>query len=183
MKDVTSTSFGLLIAFLLPGGVLLYGLSCWSADVQRLFETFLTAQSTLGLFLMVILAALVLGLIITVPRYFLFECIICRRHRIESALFSKLRVSETLTAFRAVADEHYRYHQFWGGLAVVSPVLYVGSLRAHVAQWSWLEVLGTLVGFLVFELLMGLAAALAYGQYGERGTEILKGAADAERLG
>jgi hypothetical protein len=183
MKDVTSTSFGLVIAFLLPGVVLLYGLSFWSGDVERLFATFLTAQSTLGLFLMVILAALALGLVITVPRYFFFECFICRHHRIESALFSKLCVSETLTAFRAVADEHYRYHQFWGGLVVVSPVLYVGWLRAHVAQLSWLAVLGTALGFVIFELFMGAAAALAYRQYGARGTEILKGAANAERMG
>ena len=35
MKDVTSTSFGLLIAFLLPGLAAFYGLSLWSPEIPN----------------------------------------------------------------------------------------------------------------------------------------------------
>ncbi len=81
MKDVSSTTFGLLIAFLLPGFVGLYGLTYWSRGVSRLFDSFLTAQSSAGFFLLVTLAALVLGLQATLLRWLLFERWLCRKNR------------------------------------------------------------------------------------------------------
>ncbi len=65
MKDVTSTSLGLLIAYLLPGLVALYAFSLWPGPLQSQFQVFLTAESNVGLFLLVILAAIALGLQIT----------------------------------------------------------------------------------------------------------------------
>ena len=61
MKDVTITSFGLIIAYLLPGFAGLYGLSFWSVHVSLIFSTFSTSASNIGLFLVVILASLIIG--------------------------------------------------------------------------------------------------------------------------
>ena len=61
MKDVTSTSFGLVIAYLLPGLMALYALSYFSIPVHALFLTFLKAESNVGLFLLVDAVCLLLG--------------------------------------------------------------------------------------------------------------------------
>ncbi len=49
IKDVTSESFGLLIAYLLPGLMGLFGIAMWSATLRRLLATFLTEQSNFNL--------------------------------------------------------------------------------------------------------------------------------------
>src|SRR5437868_1626373 len=69
MPDITSTFFGLTIAFLAPGMVGLYSLKYWLTSTNRVFETVLTAKSNAGLFLMVILGALVLGLVVSAIRW------------------------------------------------------------------------------------------------------------------
>jgi hypothetical protein len=124
MKDVTSTSFGLLIAYLLPGLVALYAFSLWLNSIQSQFKVFLTAESNVGLFLLVVLAAITLGLQVTAPRWVLFELILFkllfwliskkqyRKHVLSSEDFLILGVRSKLEAFRAATDEYYRYHQF-----------------------------------------------------------------------
>lgn len=61
LKDVTSTSFGYVIAFLLPGLAALYALGLWSAKIAGILSTFLTSNSNIGLFLLIIATALGLG--------------------------------------------------------------------------------------------------------------------------
>jgi hypothetical protein len=45
MKDVTSTSFGLVIAFLLPGLAALGSLIFWSADTKSEWQEFAKAPN------------------------------------------------------------------------------------------------------------------------------------------
>src|SRR5688572_28867809 len=65
MGGFTSTSFGLLIAYLLPGIIVLYGVSLWSPRVHAIFQTFLGANSNAGLFLLLLLASLIAGLLVS----------------------------------------------------------------------------------------------------------------------
>jgi hypothetical protein len=48
MKDITSTSFGYIIAFLLPGLVGMYGLGYWSEGIHKLLAPVLAADATVG---------------------------------------------------------------------------------------------------------------------------------------
>ena len=176
MKDVTSTSFGLVIAFFLPGLAALYSLCYWSSSVDQIFKTFLTTESNVGLFLLVVAAAVIIGLQITLVRWLLFEFWLCRSQKIESSFFKKLGTDEIcLVAFRAVVDEHYRYHQFWGGICIVLPVFVVGWLRESwdtLASW---QIVLTIIVFVSGELLTGWAAAVAYQLYSTRTKKILDG--------
>src|SRR5690348_15021688 len=117
MKDVTSTSFGYVIAFLLPGLVGLYGLGYWSETIHGLLQPAFSATATVGPSVILLLGALAIGLFISAIRCFLFE------------MFAQLCKEDRLTSFRAVVDEHYRYHQFYGGCFVALIVLYFG--------WMW----------------------------------------------
>src|ERR1044072_4975504 len=129
MKDVTSTSFGLLIAFLLPGVAGLYVLSFWFPTVDEWLRTFLTAQSNAGLFFLVALAALTIGLQVTIIRWLLFEKWFGGADSLGATEFTALRDEQTLAAFRAAVDEHYRYHQFWGGMAVIIPAAILTAIH------------------------------------------------------
>jgi hypothetical protein len=125
MPDVTSSSFGMLIAYLLPGLSMFYSLALCFPPVRNIFNTFLTAESNVGLFLLVLLGSIVISLELAALRWLLYEKIICRSHKLNREKFKNLKSKETLDAFRAAVDEHYRYHQFWGALSLVLPTFAV----------------------------------------------------------
>lgn len=183
MKDVTSTSFGLLIAFFLPGLAGFYSLVFWSSRVKNLFNTFLTAESNVGLFFLVFAGAVIIGLQITLLRWLLFERCFRKSVRFDPADFAVLGTDENkLAAFRAVVDEHYRYHQFWGGMFLVIPVFFAGWL---VESWpslhSFYKIL-SILGFVLIEVVTGYGTVAAFKNYITRGKQILRGDYNAERL-
>lgn len=175
MKDITSTSFGLVIAFFLPGLVGLYSLSFWSTDMREIFQTFLTVESNIGLFLLIVLMALAIGLMVAAFRWVLFECIICKSIRLIPSDFKALNTEPKLAAFRAAVDENYRYHQFWGGMTIVTMPLYWGWLKS---SWSILNIVNIFLAFVIFSAIEALnigAAIAAYQNYVVRAKYILEG--------
>jgi hypothetical protein len=193
---VTSTAFGLLIAYLLPGLISLYGLSFWSSTVGMLFSTFLTTQSNAALFILVLLAALIAGLFAGLIRWLLLDMLLCRwlfrRERVlfpftrlrspalappSSADYPNLAKGETLLAYRAFIDETYRYYQFWGATAIAMPVLLLGWLRSQAISGSQLCLL---LGLLFLAEIAILVKALESWVNVARGhAAILKGGEDA----
>lgn len=174
MKDVTSTSFGLLIAFLLPGIIGLYSLSFWSATLRSVFATFLTAQSSVGLFLLVLCAAVALGLQITAVRWLIFEQPLSKEKRLAKEDFAKLQTEAKLASFRAAVDEHYRYHQFWGGMAIVLPIGFFGLVSDAWNGPAWRVLVLVLVA-IAAEAVTVTVARVAYELYVARAKGILSG--------
>jgi hypothetical protein len=175
MKDITSTTFGLIIAFFLPGSLALYSIAYWVPQLQEVFAVFTTAESNIGLFFLVAFFALALGLEITVFRWFLFENLILKNHKLDLKNFTKLTNENSLAAFRANVDEHYRYHQFWGGLVFVLPLLYFGWIRYATVYFSLFSQISLAIFFILVEALTIIAANKAYIYYVQRGNAILKG--------
>src|ERR1019366_6271179 len=116
MKDVTASVFGLLIAYVLPGFVALCGLTIFFS-----------------------LTCLALSLVLGAVRYYLFEKWLCSSEHFDRNVYAKLRTMDGLFAFRQAIDEHYRYYQFHGGLALGLPILFLGllfSLRGGLTLWT-----------------------------------------------
>lgn len=128
MKDLTVTSFGLVIAYLLPGLIGLYGLSFWSKALSNMFSTFLTTESNVGLFLILVLASLAIGLFVNGLRWLNFEMFFFKKYRTQATFHKTLSGERKLSAYRVVIDETYRYHQWWGGAMFVIPIGYIGWL-------------------------------------------------------
>lgn len=182
MKDVTSTSFGLLIAFLLPGLAGIYSSRFWSQRVDDILGTFETAESNVGLFFMVVLAAVAVSLQVTVFRWLIFERWLCRRDRLSDKDFAQLGTNDKkLVPFRAAVDEHYRYHQFWGGMTVVLPFLFAGWYLQTISGLPLLPKLTVVAVLLLMEVLTAIAAIYAFENYVTRARAIL-GGTDAKRL-
>jgi hypothetical protein len=74
MKDVTGKNFGVIIAFLLPGFVLLWGLSYSSKPIADwLARSSGSDAATIGGFLYSTLASLALGLLVSATRWLLVD--------------------------------------------------------------------------------------------------------------
>ncbi len=175
MKDITSTTFGLIIAFFLPGLSLFYSLGFWFGNINKTFNTFLTTQSNVGLFLLILAVSVILSLQITLIRWLIYEYWLCRKYSLSQSYFENLSINENkLVAFRAVIDEHYRYHQFWGSISIVLPIFTVGFIKNTISSLSCLFLIIITVLFLFMEFLTGWAAIKAYKLYNIRATKILK---------
>lgn len=176
MRDISSTSFGFLIAFLLPGITGLLAVSFWVEPLQDVFVTFESAESNVGLFLLVLLFALALGLEINLVRWVVFEKWLCRNARLDPEDFKALGDQATLSAFRAAADEHYRYHQFWGCMSIILPFILIGSGPLFLTRTG----IGVQAAYWFFSVLIEaitiIAAREAYLNYVRRARNILKGA-------
>lgn len=173
--DITSTSFGLLIAYLLPGLVALFGLSYWIQELRDLFDAFLTGGSNIGLFLLVALASIATNLQVTLIRWAIFEEWICRRYSLKPEDFKDMSNEGKFSAFRGAVDEHYRYHQFWGCMAIALPILFIGWAQRHdIYNFFWNGFLITVL-FLIVEGLTWSGAVKAYTNYVNRTRYIMKG--------
>jgi hypothetical protein len=179
VKDITSTSFGYIIGFLLPGLLSLYGLAFWSSRVEKIMQPASNIAATIGPSVILLLAALAAGLIVSAIRCYVFEKFVCRETQFEKDMFSRLGTGEKLSSFRAVVDEHYRYHQFYGGCFVGLAIAYFGWLWNTYPTLTWIWRAVSLVGFVVVEALMFVTATDAYEKYIDRGNTIVKGGATA----
>jgi hypothetical protein len=172
MKDVTSTSFGYVIAFLLPGMLGLYALGMWFPEVQSLLLPATTKDATIGPSFFLLLSALTVGLVVGGVRFYLFQEWLCRKQKLGREMFKGLR-GDRLTSFKAVVDEHYRYHQFYGGCAVVVPFIFLSWMRGkwlsagygHIILWTGI--------FLMFEVFLFLTARSSFVDYCSRSKEIV----------
>src|SRR5438034_885329 len=132
MKDISSTSFGYLIAFLLPGIFGIYALGIWFSSLDTFLKQVLKTETSVGLSFIFLLIAIGVGVCISGLRYFIFEWKRC------TAENNQGMSAEELTVRKTVVDEHYRYHQFYGGCTVALLVLYSGWLKCnHATITAW----------------------------------------------
>ena len=174
MKDLTSTSFGYVIAFLLPGLFGIYALSSWLPNLAGLLSPIFKFDATVGPSVLLLLSAIGVGLFVSAMRFWLFEKILCRKHRLPPDTFALLYKDAKLPAFRALVDEHYRYHQFYGGCAIAAPVLFFGWWHM---QDNMLSKNAGLVAaaFIASEFLLACSANEGFIRYIDRGHVIVTG--------
>lgn len=178
MKDVSSTTFGLIIAFLLPGFAGVFALSFWAPAVADLFSRFIEAESNVGRFLLMILCSLVVGLEVSVCRWLIFEQFLCRNYKRDFSKYRHLGDQSKLLGFRAAVDETYRYHQFWGGMAIVTPFIAWGLVQRATEGRCLMAFM-----FLLVEGLNIAGAWSAYQNYIDRTNRILEDSGNGKRLG
>jgi len=65
LKDLTSTSFGYLMAFLLPGMILLYGIGLWYPSLFPALQAADKADASIGPSIIYLLVCVAAGLIIS----------------------------------------------------------------------------------------------------------------------
>ncbi|MGA2904439.1 MAG: hypothetical protein ABSD98_11445, partial [Candidatus Korobacteraceae bacterium] len=118
LTDLTSTSFGYLIAFLLPGLVFFYGLGLWYPTLFPVLRASGSADVAIGPSVIFLLGCLTAGVLLAAIRWFVYERVICRSKKFDGDHFLRLSTPDKLSSFKAVVDEHYRYHQFYGSVSI-----------------------------------------------------------------
>lgn len=111
MKDLSGKNFGLLIAYIVPGAIVLVGLAAFSATVQAWLINPAKATPSIGGFLFVTLASVAAGMTASAVRWATID----RLHHwtgIEKPTWDDSKLPDRLEAFEALVEAHYRYYQF-----------------------------------------------------------------------
>lgn len=137
MGELTARNFGLLIAYLIPGFVSLWGLSTVSPAVHAWLTGPAPAGPSIGGFLFVTLASLTAGMTASAIRWLALDSLhhatAIRRPRWDDAVLDR-----KLAAFDYLVENHYRYYQFYGNTLIAVCFAYplsraVGAIDASHA--------------------------------------------------
>lgn len=127
LKDLTKDNFGLLIAYLLPGFVCLWGIAYHNADVRAWLHATPPDAPTIGGFLYASLASVAAGLIVSAVRWAVIDrCFalggIC------PPVWDYGLFAERLAAFETLVAHHYCYYQFYANMLVAVAFAYSSRL-------------------------------------------------------
>jgi hypothetical protein len=142
MKEIAD-KFTTIIAFWLPGALLLWVLSYPVPTIAGWFAKSTDGTPTVGGFLFVSLASLVLGVIVNAIRWNLLDRGIFRdldNLKPTHEQYSKLKDdTNRLAAFQALVDNNYRWYQSYANTAIA---IAAGCLiYVIVTKWSWTVVI------------------------------------------
>ncbi|HVZ16195.1 MAG TPA: hypothetical protein VG897_03705 [Terriglobales bacterium] len=177
VDDIFGRGFGLVIAYVLPGLVVLSGV----APVLPAVDSWLAAPSAgdpgVGRFLYLALSALGAGLVVSCVRWLIVdtvhECSGLNRPKLDDA-----KLADAREAYELLIEIHYRYYQFYSNTLVALPLSYI-SLRfgGPLArfQFPWPELAFLFLGSVLF---MGSRDALR--KYYSRAHSLLGSVAQQE---
>jgi hypothetical protein len=172
--DLFSKSFDHLLAFVLPGLVVLWGYSYFDpTGLGAWFKTASTADTGLGGFLFLVLAALALGVFVSGFRWLVLEHWL-RLFPSPPALDDHKRIEPGVS--EALADarhHHYYYYLFYANMACALPVVFVGWKWTTTPAPSWAHVFAILGLFLAAELVLVLSARHAISRFKTKAERIL----------
>lgn len=166
VTPVTDRSFGLLIAYVIPGFavVVLWGVRLPLIGVG--LSASADAPPTVGGFLYTTVASVLAGLVLSTLRWALLDQL---HHRtgLNPPAWRHVEHPAQLDAYRLVVDLHYRYYQFYGSSLLV--MLTVAIAPPSAAGFEALSRGAVRGGFLALALLFLAASRDALQKYYARG--------------
>ena len=151
MSELSEKNFGLLIAYVLPGFVTLWGISHFSPTVESWIATSQHGAPTVGGFLYVTLASLVAGLTVSAIRWILIDNL---HHAtgVKPPAWEFANLDDRLQGFLALVENHYRYYQFYANSAIAGGIAYAtysSSNYVNFCQPDW-----RISGFVLLEIVL-----------------------------
>lgn len=121
--DLSARNFGLLIAYVLPGFVVLWGLSYVSPTIASWLSGAGAAGPSVGGFLYVFLASVALGMTASAGRWAALDSL---HHAtgLRAPYFDFSGIQEKLEGFERLVADHYQYYQFYGNTLIAMLVSY-----------------------------------------------------------
>jgi hypothetical protein len=155
MRDLTRDNFGLLIAYLLPGFVCLWGAAYYVDPVRQWLRSSPPDAPTIGGFLYSTLASTGLGLVISAVRWATIDRLFAWLG-LEQPDWDFDRFAERLAAYELLVSQHYRYYQFYSNMLLALFFAY-GSRSLVAGRWdereAWIA-----AGFAFVEVVLALGA-------------------------
>ena len=122
--DSTSKQFGLMVAYLLPGFIVLAGIAPFAPLVAAWLQPLNQAQANLGAPVYAVLAATTIGMIVSCFRWLIIDHL----HYwtgVRAPVWDDSRLSERVGAFNYLVDNHYRYYQFYANILIAIAIAYL----------------------------------------------------------
>lgn len=181
-QDQLGKSFGLVIAFLVPGMIGLYAASLHVPLLQDWFAAAGRAQTTVGGFLFITIASSGAGVFLSGVRWYLLEARIRRAVGVSTEHdVANRRDTQTELVYQNVRQHHYDYYLFYSNTLVALVVLWVSWLPSQLpVLTAWLFSWATAKPIMVTALGAGAAWVLyasaveTYGRYQNKRAAILK---------
>lgn len=166
MAELSARNFGLLIAYLIPGFLALWGLSFFSPTVADWLRGSGAAGPSVGGFLFVLLASIAAGMTVSGIRWAVLD----RFHAATGLKRPHLNFGNLpgkLDVFEQINEHHYRYYQFYGN-ALVALLFAYPTWRLH-GGGGWAADLG----FLLIEVVFAAGSRDALRNFYRRATQLL----------
>lgn len=123
MGDLSGRNFGLVIAYVIPGFIALWGLSYCSEPVRVWLQGTSTSGPSFGGALYVVVASIGCGLFLNALRWATIDQV----HHLTGLPHPQWNDSvlqKNLEAFDYLVETHFRYYQFYGASLVATVVAY-----------------------------------------------------------
>ena len=170
-REVSINDFGLVIAYLLPGLLALWGTTYLTDTLRPWFGSPPTNMPTIGGFLYVTLASIAAGMTVSTVRWLLLDTF---HHRtgIPPPRSDFAHLKESVAAFGVLVDIHYRYYQ-WNANSLIALVFVYFARRWSQGIWS-MPVGWTDLGFLLLALVLFLGSRDSLAKYYLRTGQLLQ---------
>lgn len=169
MKDVSTGNFGLLIAFVLPGFIVLWGASYFSATVRLWLSTAGTTP-TIGGFMFGTLASVAAGVTVSTVRWLVIDKI----HHwtgIRQPPWNFSRLGQNVDAYNVLNDIHYKFYLFHANGLIALFFVYAAR-RTHegifAAPVGWVD-----LGFALLSLVLFIGSRDMLRKYFTRVSQLL----------
>jgi len=167
--DSSSKQFGLMVAYLLPGFIVLAGIAPFAPLVAAWLQTLNQAQASLGAPVYAVLAATTIGMIVSCFRWLIIDHI----HHwtgVNPPAWDDSRLEERIDAFNYLVDNHYRYYQFSANTLIAVITAYVAN---RITWTSRLFGLGTDIAFLILCMTLFAGSRDALSKYYGRTIQVV----------
>lgn len=173
MNDSPERSFGLLIAYVVPGFVCLAGASRFSTTIAAWMSIAPTSEPSVGGFLYVAVGSLGAGLVANAVRWAAVDTLLHRTGLRPPQLdFSQLQAN--LDAFQLAVEHNYRYYQFHASMALAAVFFGIAD-QCSVGLWRpWV-----LAGYVALVGVLLVTSRDCLRRYYERTSQILGSARHA----
>ncbi len=150
MKTFAPLDFSLLIAFLLPGSIVLFSLQYVSAGMAIFVDEALSGKVDLGVALFAIFFALAAGVVASAFRAQVLDTLQHKTGVSRPGLrYSKLNEESVLSAFKEALANTYRFAQFYGNMFIALVFLILARFHSPASVVSEPILFSLLLGTLV----------------------------------
>lgn len=138
MNEISNQNFGLLIAFVLPGFILLWGLQPWCPLIGTWLGHATTDVPSVGGFLYVSMASVAAGQLVSTFRWLTIDTL--HHHTgIAPPRWNFRKLKDRVAAYDRLIEIHYRYYQ-WHANGLIA-VTTTAILRWSADSFSYRELL------------------------------------------
>lgn len=148
--EVNERSFGILIAYVIPGWIVLLGFSYCCDTIASWLTGAASQNPTIGGFLFATLASIGLGVIISTVRWLAIDPMM-HLTGVQPADHGFAHLQQSHQALSILVNGHYRYYQFHANLCIALPL--AATFRWVYGEFHIEELFGVVIVFTV--LLLG----------------------------